>query len=155
MPGGRVSAGVGLGILALAAGALGVTAAIFGDMRVAFGWGVAAAALFMVLAVVGAAVAPEGSMAVPAFLLFGCVGVMATMLADVSSWLGDILRAANGETVTYVWHGQTFTPTATEILFGSSSILGFVGAGAFFFLAGLVSLAGTVSAMPRRRPTSV
>jgi hypothetical protein len=144
------NAGIGLGIAGAAFGTLGVSAAVFGDIRVAFGWSVVAAALFIVLAIAGALLSPERSMGTAAFLLFGCVSVMAAEVNDVSSWLGDALAAANGSVVTYVWHGQTFTPTAAEILFGSAGMLGFFGAGAFFFLGGLLALAQAMQHVPRR-----
>lgn len=149
-----IDAGVGLGVAALAAGALGVSAAVFGDMRVVFDWSVAAAALVMVVAIVGALFSPERSMATVAFLLFGCVGVMATMLTSVSAWLGDFLAVADGKTITYVWHGQSFTPGAGEIVFGSVAVIGFVGAGALFFLGGLLALARAMrrATPPRTQP---
>lgn len=146
---------IGLGIAAAAFGTLGVSAAVFGDIRVAFGWSVVAAALFIVLAVAGALLSPERSMATAAFLLFGCVSVMAAEVNDVSSWLGDFLAVANGGAVTYVWHGQTFTPTASEILFSSTSMLGFFAAGALFFLGGLIALAQAMQHAPRRSPAAV
>ena len=143
----QIDIGIGLGLAALASGAVGVVAALFGDLRVAFDWSVAAAALFMLIAVAGALFSPERSIATAAFLLFGCVAVMATMLTPVSVWLGDFLKLSGGQSVTYVWHGQSFTPSAGEILFGSVSVLGFVGSGALFFVGGLIALA---RAMPRQ-----
>jgi len=128
-----------LGLIGVALGVVAIVAAVAGDMRVAVGWGVAVAALAILVGAIGALVGPYRPMAAAGLMLVGVIGILVGQWSEISQWSVDLWTAATGGPVTYVWRGVTYTPDVWGVLFGSVSMLGYAGALLFGVVGAIVA----------------
>ncbi len=153
------SAAMWLGIVGTVMGAVAIVAAVSGDIRVALGWGVAVAGVSLFVLLIGAIAAPYRPMTAGVVMIVGALGILVGQWPEISQWTVDLWTAATGGPVTYVHEGVTYTPDVWGVLFGSVSILGYVGAillgAAGAIVATFAPEPEIVEAMPARRPAAI
>lgn len=138
-----------IGIAAVAAGVIGVIAAVLGDQRVGtiiigqsreLGVGIWVAALGVIVLGVGAAVTQYRPLAGAGLMLVGVLGVLVGPWPEVSQWYADLWTSGTGNIVAYVdAQGLAHMPDVWGVLFGSVTMLGFAGATIFGIASAVVA----------------
>ena len=123
-----------LAIVGAVTGAVGIIAAIAGDLRLDVTWGVAFAALALVVLLIGALIVPVRGMYAAGVMAIGVLGLLVAQWPEISRYATDLWTTLTGGTITY----ETVTTTSFwTVLSGSVAMVGY----------GLTVVAGTLAAI--------
>ena len=123
-----------LAIVGAVTGAIGIIAAIAGDLRLDVTWGVAFAALALVVLLIGALIVPVRGMYAAGVMAIGVLGLLVAQWPEISRYATDLWTTLTGGTITY----ETVTTNSFwTVLSGSVAMVGY----------GLTLITGTVAAI--------
>lgn len=123
-----------LAVAGTVTGAIAIVAAIAGDLRLEVTWGVAFAALALVVLLVGALIVPVRGMYAAGVMALGVVGLIVAQWPEISQYTVDLWTTLTGGTITY---GSVTTNSFWTVLSGSLAMVGY----------GITLITGTIAAI--------
>ncbi len=146
---GTRNAALWLGVAGVAAGVIGVIAAVTGDLRIGtipidqsreLGYGIWVVALGIIVLGVGAVVSPNRPLVGAVLMFVGVLGALVGSWNEISQWTVDLWTSGTGGIVAYVdAQGLAHTPGFPDVLLGSVSMLAYAGMAILGVAGGIVA----------------